>query len=415
MAALVGGSPVIARTEPACLLIADIAGYSGYLAGVELDHAQDILGDLIDTVVRALRPTLRLAKLEGDAAFVWVPTESVDGPALLDLVEGCYFAFQRRIRDIQRASTCECNACSRMPGLGLKFVAHHGAVARQRMAGREELVGTDVVVVHRLLKNRVGETLGLPAYAFYTDALVATMGVEDPAASGMLGYRERFDSVGEVTGWVVDLAAAWQQEQGRVRTKVTDEQSLPTVTVTAAVPRPILWEWVTSPARRVRWTSGVTGIDEDLARSRRGVGAVNHCAHGKDVTLEEIVDWVPPEYVTKRIDSQMPGVPRLLVTMELIAQGPDETELVMRMARPRSRKDQEMVEMIWSQVSAGLPRDLQALVELAVADAAQRAAVGGEEPVLPAPTARHLSVPGPAPAPTHPVSDPSDAGDPGQP
>ena len=73
---------MLARTEPACLVIADIAGYSGYLAGVELDHAQDILADLIDTVVRALRPAFKLAKLEGDAAFVWVATETVDGPAL---------------------------------------------------------------------------------------------------------------------------------------------------------------------------------------------------------------------------------------------------------------------------------------------------------------------------------------------
>jgi class 3 adenylate cyclase len=52
-----GPDRVRPRTEPACLVIADIAGYTGYLAGVELDHAQDILADLIDTVVGALRPT----------------------------------------------------------------------------------------------------------------------------------------------------------------------------------------------------------------------------------------------------------------------------------------------------------------------------------------------------------------------
>ena len=40
--------------ERSCLLIADISGYTAYLAGVELDHAQDILADLIGTVVTAL-------------------------------------------------------------------------------------------------------------------------------------------------------------------------------------------------------------------------------------------------------------------------------------------------------------------------------------------------------------------------
>jgi hypothetical protein len=32
-------------TASACLLRADISGYTGYLAGVEIDHAQDILAD----------------------------------------------------------------------------------------------------------------------------------------------------------------------------------------------------------------------------------------------------------------------------------------------------------------------------------------------------------------------------------
>ena len=64
------------QPEPACLVIADISGYTSYLAGVELDHAQDILADLTGAVVRALRPTFRLAKLEGDAAFAYVVTDA---------------------------------------------------------------------------------------------------------------------------------------------------------------------------------------------------------------------------------------------------------------------------------------------------------------------------------------------------
>jgi len=384
---------MLARTEPACLVIADIAGYSGYLAGVELDHAQDILADLIDTVVGALRPSFKLAKLEGDAAFMWVPTETVDGPALLDGVERCYFAFQRRVRDITRASTCECNACTRIPGLDLKFVAHHGAVARQRMAGREELVGTDVVLVHRLLKNRVGEELGVPAYALYTDTLVGAMGLADPATAGMRAYRESFESVGEVAGWVTDLRAAWEAEQRRGRTKVTEDDAFPAAMINAAVPREILWEWMTSPARRMQWTSGVTEVDETLANGRRGIGTVNHCAHGKNVSIEEVLDWVPPEYVTKRITMQVPGVPRMVITMELIARGPSETDVAFRLKRPRSAKDRLIAEGIWDQIRPGVERDGAILVELAAADAAQRAAGREAEPDVPASIARHLSTP----------------------
>ena len=92
--------------ERSCLLIADISGYTSYLAGVELDHAQDILADLVGTVVTTMQPTFRLAKLEGDAAFMAAPEADLDGSLLLDVIERCYFGFRRRRRDVRQATTC---------------------------------------------------------------------------------------------------------------------------------------------------------------------------------------------------------------------------------------------------------------------------------------------------------------------
>ncbi len=172
---------MLTQAEPACLVIADISGYTSFLAGAELDHAQDILADLMSTVVTNVRPMFRLAKLEGDAAFVYAITESIDGPLLQDTIERCYFAFQRRLRDVRQASSCECNACVLVPKLDLKFVAHHGQVIRQRIASSEELVGSDVIVAHRLLKNSVEEATGIGAYALYTDACVGGDGPDRSA------------------------------------------------------------------------------------------------------------------------------------------------------------------------------------------------------------------------------------------
>jgi class 3 adenylate cyclase len=53
---------MLPKPESACFVIADISGYTSFLAGVELDHAQDIIADVMDTVVRCLRPPFRLAK-----------------------------------------------------------------------------------------------------------------------------------------------------------------------------------------------------------------------------------------------------------------------------------------------------------------------------------------------------------------
>ena len=55
--------------DTGCLLIADISGYTSYLGATELQHAHDVLVDLMETIVGSLRPRLHIAQLEGDAAF----------------------------------------------------------------------------------------------------------------------------------------------------------------------------------------------------------------------------------------------------------------------------------------------------------------------------------------------------------
>src|ERR1700742_363770 len=105
---------MLAKPESACFLIADISGYTSFLAGVELDHAHDIIADVMDTVLKRMRPPFRLAKFEGDAAFMYAIADKVDGSQLQDAIEAAYFAFRRRLRNIAQSTTCTCKACSRM-------------------------------------------------------------------------------------------------------------------------------------------------------------------------------------------------------------------------------------------------------------------------------------------------------------
>jgi len=246
-------------TEPASLLIADISGYTGYLVGVEIEHAQDILADLMGTIVSALRPGFRLAKLEGDAAFTYAITDRIDGSLLLDTIEGCYFGFRRRRRDVRQATSCECKACMRIPDLNLKFVVHHGTMLRQRVAGREELLGTDVIVVHRLLKNSVVEATGIEAYVLFSQACVDVMDV-DVVALGMRSMSEPNDHIGTMPVWVHDLERRWTEEESRTRVIVDGRTAVKEVSIPTIAPPQVAWEFVTAPGRRIQWQVGVTGV-----------------------------------------------------------------------------------------------------------------------------------------------------------
>src|SRR5689334_18732036 len=261
---------MLPKPELAYFAIADISGYTSFLADVELDHAQDIIADLMGTVVKGLRPPFRLAKFEGDAAFVYAVAESVDGSLLQDTIESAYFKFRRRLRDVKQASTCECKACVSIGDLDFKFVVHHGEMVKQVMGGREELAGRDVILVHRLLKNSVSERLGHSAYVLYSDACIQATGI-DPMAQGLIEHRESFDIIGEVTAWYRDLQSAWRREDERTRLEVKPDDAYLTWKFDIPAPRQLVWEYATVPGQWQQWWFA----DEIIERSddgRRGVG-----------------------------------------------------------------------------------------------------------------------------------------------
>jgi uncharacterized protein YndB with AHSA1/START domain len=382
------------QPEPACLVIADISGYTGFLAGAELDHAQDILADLMGTVVGALRPTFRLAKLEGDAAFVYTITEKVDAAQLQDTIERCYFLFRRRLRDVQQASSCECNACILVPKLDLKVVAHFGQVIRQKFGSWEELVGSDIIVVHRLLKNHVPDEIGFSAYAMYTDACIVAMGIDDPLDGGFVEHVEAFDGVGEIRSWVRDLHAAWDAELVRAQLVVEPRDIARTYESILQAPTPLVWDYMTSPVRRPRWQHGVTGVVEAAGTAgRRGIGTVNHCMHGKDAIVEEVMDWQPYDHVTYRSLLPVPNVPKLLSTYLFEDLGDGRTRVELRFGRPRSARDRAiampLMPMIDEMVTEGLAH-LRPIVEAAAREAE---AAGPTEPELPAGHDRNVREP----------------------
>jgi hypothetical protein len=371
--------------QPTCFLIADISGYTSYLAGVELDHAQDIVADLVSTVVTALRPAFRLAKLEGDAAFMYAAAEKIDGSILLDAIERCYFGFRRRRRDVSQATACECDACTRIPDLNLKFVAHSGWSIHQKMAGRDELMGSDVIVVHRLLKNHVVVQLGLTAYALLTQACVDATGI-DPAALGMVASTETYEGIGEIQSWVHDLERRWQEEDSRRRVRVTAADAIFSASVATAAPPQLAWEFTTEPGRRLGWQTGTTEIRVDARGGRRGVGTTNHCMHGKDAVIEEILDWRPYDYLTERTTMGTPlGQVKFLTSLEF-EPTPSGTIVHFLFGAPKTAKERAILVQMGSTMDAmfrdhGAQLTAQLTAQLEAELGA--AAATGSEPALP--------------------------------
>jgi hypothetical protein len=311
-------------TRHGCLIIADIGGYTRYLSGVELEHSTDILADLLQTVVDAFKPNFRIAKIEGDAVFAYDEGDA-DGAVTVDALTGAYMAFMRRRRTVTQLTTCPCDACRSISDLGLKMVAHRGDFATHEVAGATELVGRDVILVHRLLKNDVTGRTGIGDYALYTEALVRELGLK-PAALGWLSEAEAYDDVGDVHIHIDDLGPHWHGDAARARHLIPESEGAAVVWELPAPP-PVVWEHLSHPDKVVRFMADEAR--QTTPTGARSPGMATHCVHGSQSFDLEVLDWIPYELQASRFRSR--GI-TLLYNAVYEQPEPGRTRLTARIA-----------------------------------------------------------------------------------
>ena len=121
------------ETGSGFFVIADISGYTRFLAANELAHAQGILAELTQLLIDRLSAPFRFVELEVDAVFVFAPDVAVeDSERLVDIMAVCYAAFRLRREQMVANTTCECSACRAIPAFDLKLVAHFGRYVPQK-------------------------------------------------------------------------------------------------------------------------------------------------------------------------------------------------------------------------------------------------------------------------------------------
>ena len=145
------------------LLLADISGYTRFMLANQMDllHGQWVISQLIETIIKHISIPLKIAKLEGDAIFLYAVEEG-DGVTLKNIRQQIgqklpvfLSSFSEKISELTASNTCHCNACQNIQELNLKVVVHAGQAIFYQLDKFTELAGPDVIIVHRLLKNSI--------------------------------------------------------------------------------------------------------------------------------------------------------------------------------------------------------------------------------------------------------------------
>jgi class 3 adenylate cyclase len=173
------------------ILLADISGYTVFLEDVKQEHADDAFADgqipyaygllstLLGGIAEGVDPPFTLVKFEGDAVFAVGEDGAIPkGPDLITCIRECYGEFVSRMDEAGLTWTCSCNACEIKKTLDLKFVVHHGSYIVQSIGTHMDVMGPDITIAHRLLKNTAVSQVGAPAYALFTEATEAALGLD---------------------------------------------------------------------------------------------------------------------------------------------------------------------------------------------------------------------------------------------
>src|SRR5205814_10537963 len=108
-------------------------------------------------------------------------------------------AFHAQQEHLIARNMCGCDGCSQAGKLKVKFVAHVGEVGSQAIGRRKQLVGVDVIVVHRMLKNSVP----VPEYLLVSEPLYER---GDPTITERANaIEEEFEGLGETRVYFVDM------------------------------------------------------------------------------------------------------------------------------------------------------------------------------------------------------------------
>jgi uncharacterized protein YndB with AHSA1/START domain len=289
-------------TQHGYLVLADISGFTAFMAGTELEHSHDITRELLELIVSRLTPVLTLASLEGDAVFAFAPEARLSrGETLLELVEAAYAAFKDRQEAIRRRTTCTCRACRSVPDLDLKFLVHHGDYAARSVGSGYELSGLDVNLVRqRLLKNHVSEATGWTGYAVFSEKSLAHLGVR-PEALRVHVQSGAYEHIGEVKTFSLNLRTRYQELMEARRVFLSAEAADAVYMREFPAPPPLVWAWLNDTDKRVQWMKGRVWSAGARPGGRTGAGANNHCTHGLGAIVETVLDWRPFDYFTVEV------------------------------------------------------------------------------------------------------------------
>ena len=141
--------------QAAFFCVPDITGFTKFIATSELSFSSNFIPGLLRRLVNANVINLNVGEIEGDAIFFYRTGRL---PSISMVAKQCSLLFQtfhNFLKTIEKEDPVNFQKHLADGQMGLKIIIHYGDIMPANIKGRTKLIGQNVIIAHKLLKNGI--------------------------------------------------------------------------------------------------------------------------------------------------------------------------------------------------------------------------------------------------------------------
>jgi hypothetical protein len=180
--------------KPAFLYIPDISGYTQFINSTNIKYSRKLIHELLEMIVDSNILNLKIGVFKCLAILFY----KLGTPPCISKLESqtkrTFITFQE---SLERMRT-KYDLLRKAPELSLKIIVHYGIVGTIEIKNLVKLLGSDMVLAHRILKNNIKEKEYLLMTSQYIDSQSPAMLAKSFTWSEMKSGKKTYDYLGTV-------------------------------------------------------------------------------------------------------------------------------------------------------------------------------------------------------------------------
>lgn len=188
---------------PAFFCVPDITGFTRFIATADISFSKDFIAGLLRKLINANILKMSVGEIEGDAIFFYKVGRL---PSVNQVAKQCkllFKVFYDYVREVEKEDPENHEKHFADGQMGLKIIVHYGEISLANIKGRTKLIGEDVIITHKLLKNSIEEN----EYILLTQNYLDKIRKKDVSSwfhwDDLKKSSDIYDHIGEVEYWYI--------------------------------------------------------------------------------------------------------------------------------------------------------------------------------------------------------------------